>query len=223
MAQSLGAWSEAGNLLQEALANSEKDDSARPLLKAIAAANRLLSFEPLNEAPMPDGFPATTPAGEIQLKDYPAYRLARTKMGRTDMGAFLTLFRHIKQNDIAMTAPVEMTYPRRTDENEVIGETTMAFLYGSDVGKDTQAEEGVDIVEVAPLQVVSIGNIGRRTNSRVVWAKNRLEAWLAEVRPDLEIVGGLRVLGYNGPSVPTSKQYFEVQFEVRPSTIRGSF
>ena len=68
-----------------------------------------LAFEPIMEAPLPVGFPAPVPAGEIAVIEYPRYRLARAGMKGGQNGTFFTLFRHIQSNDIPMTAPVEMT------------------------------------------------------------------------------------------------------------------
>ena len=65
-------------------------------------------FKPIVEAKMPEDFPQYTPVRDVQIKRYPAYRKAEAdpNAGR----AFWTLFFHIKKNDIAMTAPVEMSY-----------------------------------------------------------------------------------------------------------------
>ena len=78
------------------------------LLKDKKALAGVLTYHVV--AALPEGFPDPTPAGEIQIKRYPAYRLARSKMSGADSVAFWTLFLHIKKNEIAMTAPVEMTY-----------------------------------------------------------------------------------------------------------------
>ena len=82
-------------------------------------------FTPVVEAPMPEGFPPYTPVGEIQVKSYPAYRKAAAS-GRT---AFWTLFQHIQDAGVSMTAPVEMTY--QNDGPPVGREQAMAFLYGN--------------------------------------------------------------------------------------------
>jgi len=71
------------------------------------------------EAELPEDWPILTPVGEIQLKRYPAYRQAivtneRVRASQNRM--FNTLFDHIKRNEIAMTAPVEMIY--RSDAAE---------------------------------------------------------------------------------------------------------
>ena len=60
-------------------------------------------------APTPDGWPHRTPIGEVQVKEYPEYREAVADGGEVEP-VFRTLFNHIKDNDIAMTAPVDMSY-----------------------------------------------------------------------------------------------------------------
>ena len=101
-----------GHLMADS-ASTSTDDSAENA-----------AFKPVVEAPMPEGFPAYTPVGEIEVKNYPAYRKAETS-GRT---AFWTLFQHIQNAGVSMTAPVEMTY--RNDGPPVGREQAMAFLYG---------------------------------------------------------------------------------------------
>ena len=65
----------------------------------------------ISEAKLPEGFPQPGPVGSVIVKEYPAYRLARTRAGGGDGGMFMRLFRHIERNDVKMTAPVEMTLP----------------------------------------------------------------------------------------------------------------
>ena len=65
--------------------------------------------------PLPEGYPAPTPPGAIDLKTYPSLRRAefRAETNNSDIGmnvAFFPLFNHIKRRDIAMTSPVEMDY-----------------------------------------------------------------------------------------------------------------
>lgn len=172
------------------------------------------SFRPVIESPMPAGFPALTPVGDIELKRYPEYRMAQTTIGRSDNYAFFTLFRHIQQNKISMTAPVEMRYPVQQEQKSQSSEPTMAFLYGADAPLEPQVNSGVELITVSPVTVVSIGNRGKRTMKKVAIARENLEQWLASEHPGLEVVGELRVLGYNSPMVPARNRYFEVQFEV---------
>lgn len=171
-----------------------------------------LSFAPVIEADRPRGFPGATPVGEVLVLDYPACRLARVPMSRgfgPENGAFWKLFRHIESNRIPMTAPVEMTY-----DAAGVRPTSMAFLYAStDVGRLGVAGD-VEVADVAPVRVASIGLRGRRTDERVVDATRAIEGWLAG-RNDLEAAGPPRVMGWNGPMTPVARSYFEVQIPVR--------
>lgn len=170
------------------------------------------AFTPIKEAEMPEGFPNYTPVGEVELKEYPAYRKATADSGSA---AFWTLFFHIKKNDIAMTAPVEMTYSK-TDAGRA-REESMAFLYG-DSGLGEPGPDGrVAVVDVQPMTVLSIGVRGPRTAKAVTEARERLDAWLEANRDRYVADGPLRVMGYNSPFVPREKNFFEVQIPVRPA------
>ena len=52
-------------------------------------------FKPIKEAELPKGFPAYTPVGTIEVKQYPAARLVQAKSGG-DSG-FWKLFLHINR------------------------------------------------------------------------------------------------------------------------------
>jgi hypothetical protein len=80
-------------------------------------------FQPIKEAEMPVGFPDYTPVGQIEVKQYPTYRTAAA----SGAAAFWTLFRHIQENKVKMTAPVEMDYGDPRDEKSQ--RHSMAFLY----------------------------------------------------------------------------------------------
>ena len=216
-ADDLCPWSETGAMLREVA--QEEGASLGALRARVKEAHGMLIFEPLMESPMPNGFPDTTPPGEIQLKSYPKYRLARVQTEGIETAAFWSLFAHIKQNKISMTAPVEMTYPSEEDQKHA---PTMAFLYGPDAPQETEAAQGVDVLVIDPMTVVSSGHRGWQTPQRVEKAKERLLNWLAEERPDLEVVGPLRVLGYNSPSVRGDRRFFEVQFQIQPAKKKES-
>ena len=173
-------------------------------------------FKPIIEAEMPAGFPQYTPVRDVQIKRYPAYRKvqADASAGR----AFWTLFSHIKQNDIAMTAPVEMTYSDRERPRE----GSMAFLYGSpDLGRSGK-QESVEVIDVPPKSVVSTGVRGPRTAQSVAEARDRLYAWLEANKADYYTDGPLRVMAYNSPFVPRNRNYFEVEIPLRPVDHPGS-
>jgi hypothetical protein len=78
-------------------------------------------------APLPEGFPPPTPEGQIEVKQYPAYRSATVRYsGELSMAAnraFDPLYRHISSNNISMTAPVETRYPVNTLEAGEMGAT----------------------------------------------------------------------------------------------------
>jgi NADH dehydrogenase [ubiquinone] 1 alpha subcomplex assembly factor 1 len=189
------------------MALADQGRAAEELTALVQQVEADLRFQPYIEAELPVGFPEPTPAGEIEVKQYPVYRMARTDMSG---GAFWQLFNHIKKNDIAMTAPVEMTWA--STENGM-REVDMAFLYGNvDLGPVGQ-DGAVEVVEAEPAAVVSIGCRGEATRAAVNAAYDELLAWLA-LRGDLEVSGPMRGMAYNSPMVPRSRKYFEVQIPV---------
>ena len=171
-----------------------------------------------NEAPVPEGWPALTPVDEIRIKTYPAYRaakiVAKADNEQSSSGMFRPLFNHIKREDIAMTAPVEMTY---SDEGE---ESSMAFLYRTpDMGQpgSDSKDPRVQISDFPAQTVVSIGVKGGYTNDRFEEAMEQLSAWLTE-NTQYRAAGEPRYLGYNSPFVPRFMRYGEVQVPVEKST-----
>jgi len=167
-------------------------------------------FRPTIEAEMPAGFPQYTPVREVQIKRYPSYRKAQADASAG--GAFWALFSHIKRNEIAMTAPVEMTCADGDRDNQ----GTMAFLYGrADLGQPGR-QGSVEVVDVPPMVVVSTGVRGPRTRESVAEAHERLKAWLEANREHYSADGQLRVMAYNSPFVPRNRNYFEVEIPIRP-------
>ena len=224
---------EAGRSAAEALGDTHFGDELRGLVydlrwlaitRPAQAEERLerdlrralvdLEFSPLIEAPLPEGFPAPTPVRQIERKTYPAYRLARADMESSQNGAFWQLFQHIKKHDIPMTAPVEMTY------DEVGDEVDMAFMYEDVRQGETGPDGTVEVMDVAPMEVVSIGCRGNSTQRAVDAAREALFAWVA-ARPELELAGPARQFGYNSPMVSSSKRYFEVQIPIRERSESG--
>lgn len=175
----------------------------------------ILEFEYVKEAELPVGFPEPTPVGEIRVKSYPAYRMAAVKQGMETF-AFWTLFGHIKKNEIAMTAPVEMTFGKEGKKSE--GMQQMAFLYGSqEIGKPGKDGQ-VEVVDVQPMLTVSIGMKGEAAERGKAEAKKFLEEWLKEHAKEHQPVGPLRMMGYNSPMVPSEKRYFEFEIPVKRLT-----
>lgn len=213
-AVTLGGESEIGRKLQaasgEALAHLDAQPRAAVLLMelTIADAARNLAFEAFIEAPFPAGFPHPVPAGEIQVTEYPEYRRARASQGLgRQNGAFFTLFRHITSNDIAMTAPVEMTV-----ENDRA--VDMAFLYGDPNTGKSGAAGRVAVQDVPSMTVVSMGVRGTSEGSAVKAGLAELEAWLARHEGEWKQAGSPRIMGYNSPMVPRNRQFSEVQIPI---------
>ncbi len=166
-----------------------------------------ISFTPTMEAPTPRAWPDFTPVGEVQLKQYPKYRIAYVNRGDTLKGGeFMTLFFHIQRNDIPMTAPVEM----KMSDDQRPAMKQMAFLYeNADVGKI--GDDGkVTVVDVAAMDVVSVGGRGDWSASSMTDSRELLDQWLAN-HPEYQPAGDLRVMGYNSPSMSKDKRYHEVQ------------
>ena len=199
----------------QAVERRREQDPARAIeawTTALERAREVLLFRPLREAPLPVGFPEPTPLGEIALRRYPVYRAARTDMTFLEGRAFWTLFGHIRQQGIEMTAPVEIEYT--DDDAPDRKKRSMSFLYRN-VDQGTLGRDGkVDVVESAEQTFVSLGLRGEATKARTDDAVRRLQQWLGTHAERYAPDGPPRVLGYNSPFVPDSKRYFEVQLPV---------
>ncbi|MEO0514444.1 MAG: heme-binding protein [Planctomycetota bacterium] len=212
IADEAGAAAEA---VAEAQTDHAKDSSAMPEPREVYI-----------EAELPQGYPAPGPAYEVLLKQYPAYRAARAEGGN----AFRKLFNHIQSHDIAMTAPVEMTLksPQAPDAADAVQDRDgfvrmdMMFMYADpdmgQLGQDATARPGeaVEVVDLPPVQVLSLGFFGNADRQQVNDALAMLERHLAD-RPELVAVGPPRLLGYNSPMVPADRRYSEVQIPVGPA------
>ncbi len=163
-----------------------------------------------NEAPVPEGWPALTPVDEIRIKQYPAYRAAVIVGGESGNDMFRPLFKHIKRQEIAMTAPVEMTY------NEQGKQDSMAFLYRNaemgSLGSDAD-DPRISVKNIPAQTTLSIGLRGRYSHDRFEEAVEALNVWLIE-NPGYRTAGEPRYLGYNSPFVPPFMRYGEVQVPV---------
>jgi hypothetical protein len=167
------------------------------------------AFEPLIEAPLPEGFPAPGPVGEVVLKEYPTYRAARAKGGNS----FWALFTHIKKNDIAMTAPVEMAV---TEDGEDLKRESMAFLYASPALGEVGRDGRVEVVDLDPIRVLSFGIRGPMTDQKTRQAKQAIEERLRRESASWKRDGEWRLLGYNSPMVPAERRFWELQLPVAP-------
>ena len=209
--ESLGESALAGDL-QQMLAEARARRADEPGAVAAMLEEGLrrtlgdLEFEPVMEAALPEGFPPPTPVGEIEVKDYPLYRIARAGSGGN--GAFWQLFQHIQKHDIPMTAPVEMTYDATGDEVD------MAFMYEFAAQGTPGPDGSVEVTDIPPMLVASIGCRGWSSETSKAEALVKLRNWI-DARDDLELAGPVRRFGYNGPSVRGDRRYYEIQIPVR--------
>ena len=180
--------------------------AANPLYAEKVAEKPAAEATWLKEAELPAGFPAPGPYGTVVRKSYPAYRAATTETSGQNIG-FWTLFRHIKQNEIAMTTPVEMAMSENEDGS--LKMSRMSFLYEKpDLGEAGPDGTRVLVADLPRLEVLSLAWRGPRTAAKVAEAKATL---LAEAEKQGLSGDSFRLLGYNSPSVPKARRTHELQ------------
>lgn len=188
------------------------------LTAAVTARGGLHFCDPCRvEAPLPAGYPAPTPPGAIDLKQYPTVRRAEVS-GESDPDrgtsrGFWPLFQHIKKRDIAMTSPVEVEYHDWSSEDET-GAWTMSFLYRTaDLGS-TGRDGIVTVTDAEPVTVIAIGLRGGYGVDRITKGIQQLQTWLAS-QDEWEAAGNPRAFYYNGPYIPDRNKWSEAQIPVR--------
>lgn len=163
-------------------------------------------WQPIMEAPLPEGFPGPGPLGEVVVKGYPAHRAACAEPQRLS-STFMRLFRHITKHEIPMSSPVQMTMG---DDG---GMTSMAFFYVKPATGETGPDETVVVRDVPAGKAVSVGVRGKM-NRKVRQAHEKmLRDWLSE-HTEYGTAGPTRVMGYNSPFIPTRDKYHEVQIPI---------
>jgi len=117
-----------------------------------------------------------------------------------------------------MTTPVQVDYASTSENLEV---ASMAFLYGSlrigASGYDV-ADNGVEIVDIAKQDVVSIGVRGQMKRDTIESAHRALLKWLDSHKAEDRASGPLRRMGYNSPFIPSDRAFVEVEFPVERVT-----
>jgi hypothetical protein len=201
---------------EESSSTNEKEDSqdgdvisldeAKSQIAKIAA---MFAFKPTFETDLPANFAIPTPVGEIEIKRYMAYRLARTPS--KDGSGFFRLFNHIKKENIEMTSPVQMTYENSDGK---YAESDMAFLYPDQQTGELKQSNQVNVVDAKPTSVISMGMRGRPTTEEVAKAAKKLRQASLHYLTKFRLSDEVRLLGYNGPSVPAADQFYEVQIEL---------
>jgi len=160
----------------------------------------------LSESALPLDWPAPGPFYQVTRKQYPAYRAAFTASSSAN-GGFWTLFKHIKRNNIPMTAPVEMAMKDVPDGGMTMQQ--MGFLYQSPaVGKTGADGATVDVRDMPAVDVLSYAWQGPRDDAAVAKAKAAIDTVVGEKKLR---TSGYRLFGYNSPSISRKKQTFELQ------------
>lgn len=209
---------------------ASKVDSPQPEVRTPCNEPAEESMSPfmIKEAALPLGYPPPGPVGAVIVKNYPACRAAVVRADATQNersrqnSMFGVLFRHIKKNKIAMTSPVEMTYeptpslPATQPDAapDALRPVAMAFLYRQPDWGKPGPDGPVEVVDVPPMKVVSIGVRGGYNGRNFVSAVQKLTEYLKLHADRYEPAGPPRYLGYNSPFVPGFLRYGEVQLPV---------
>ena len=171
-------------------------------------------------APLPEGFPAPTADGKIDVKQYPAYRSATVQvkgdLGSASSRGFSPLFRHISNNDISMTAPVEAQYPAATLQTNAAlqGDAAVSFLYRSVDMVPKEVEQDVEVKDTPPMMVVSLGTRGGYDYGIYTEGIKQLQGWLA-AHPEYSVAGPPRRFFYDGPFIPDALKRSDIQIPVQ--------
>lgn len=176
----------------------------------------------IHEAALPEGFPPPGPVGEVVVKRYPACREAVVESAAVASGGsdsmFYTLFRHIKKNDIAMTAPVKMQYGELSPTSAATRPVAMAFLYRQPGWGHIGTEGMVKVIDAPPVTVISVGIRGTDSDGHLKEGMAKLNGWLASHPGRYAVTGPPRLMGYNSPFVPWFLRFGELQLPIKPVT-----
>jgi effector-binding domain-containing protein len=196
-------------------------------LGIIALAAMAVGVYQANSAPLPAGFPPPTPDGNIEVKSYPAYRAATYRqqgnLAEATNQAFSPLYQHISSNQISMTAPVETRYPNSTlttaESLNTQGEAFVSFLYPSTNIYPEAIASSIQIEDIPPMTVVSLGLKGGYSYQNYREGLVRLEDWLRQ-HPEYEIAGLPRRFFYDRPYIPDVLKRSEIQIPIRPNSLQ---
>jgi hypothetical protein len=189
------------------------------ILGAIAIPFVLFAAKKAMSAPLPSGFPAPTTHGNIEVKQYPAYRSGTyTHEGdfrQATSSSFNPLFRHISSNNISMTAPVEARYPISTIDQPVQkGTAKVSFLYNNNQVNPQQVSQDIRVEDHPSMLVVSLGVQGGYSYESYQENVAKLKQWLAN-HLEYEVAGEPREFLYDSPYTPAPLKRREVQIPIR--------
>jgi hypothetical protein len=191
-----------------------------PLGIVAIGAIALYTYNTAIAAPLPKGFPAPTDEGRIEVKRYPAYRSATVRytgdLSMATFRAFDPLFRHINDNEISMTSPVETRYPISTlDPNNTNrnGEAWVSFLYSDTDTYPKEIADNIEVEDIPPMTVVSLGLRGSYDYSSYQDNIKKLHNWLRQ-NPEYTVVGEPRRFFYDSPFIPEALKRSEIQIPI---------
>ncbi|MDY7019884.1 MAG: heme-binding protein, partial [Cyanobacteriota bacterium] len=195
-----------------------------PLGIVAIAAIAVYTYNTAIAAPLPKGFPPPTEEGKIEVKRYPAYRSASVlytgDLSLATFRAFDPLFRHINDNEISMTSPVETRYPiftldpNNTDRN---GEARVSFLYRDSEIYPQEIAENIEVEDIPAMTVVSIGLRGSYDYRSYQENIKKLRTWLRQ-NPEYAVVGQPRRFFYDSPFVPEALKRSEIQIPIEETS-----
>jgi hypothetical protein len=115
-----------------------------------------------------------------------------------------------------MTAPVEARYPNASLENPTLqtGETQVYFLYRDRTIQPEQINADVQVEDIPPMTVVSLGLRGSYDHGLYEQSIEKLQAWLKQ-HPEYAIAGQPRRFFYDGPFIPDVLKRNEVQIPIQ--------
>ncbi len=171
-----------------------------------------------NSAPLPEGFPPLTPPNQIEVKQYPPYRVATYQTeGELSLAAnqaFSPLFQHISSNQISMTSPVETRYPLSTFEGSTSGKAEVSFLYRNLDIIPQEIADNIEVKDIPAMTVVSLGLQGGYSYQSYQEGLRLLTNWLKE-NPEYQRVGNPRRFFYDGPYKPDMLKRSEIQIPLK--------
>jgi hypothetical protein len=150
-----------------------------------------------------------TAVAQIEVKEIPRRIALETTAAqpyfREGSDLFRTLFRYIRRHDVAMTVPVEAE----------IKPGKMRFFVGrKDRSRQLDSSNGVEVRELTPLTVASIGIRGSYSEKRFKRYEKKLIEWLGD-NEEYEALAAPYAVYWNSPMIPGIFKRSEIHVPIR--------
>jgi hypothetical protein len=181
---------------------------------AMDAAYLALTFDVIEEAPPPAGFPPPGRVGIVTLRHYPACRTARLAVTNQEAQApmdalFAPLAAHMAGKGLALTRPWVVWFGGPVEDPAAVG------VFYPVVGAGAAGRQGGFVVADLPaVTVVSLGFVGVPSQALVNEGTEELRRWVGKYRPGVQSFGPTRMLMYNSAKTPAFLRYWELQAHV---------